>query len=83
MEVKKGAISFDRKMVRRTKPPSPLGPPLGSFRKEAIKKRFKTFVDETSPVIEIFKQNGKLQVVNSEKSIDAVWAETQALFAGA
>ena len=50
---------------------------------EAIKKRFKTFVEETSPVIEIFKTNGKLRVVNSEKPIDAVWAETQTLFTGA
>ena len=49
---------------------------------EAIKKRFRTFVEETSPVIEIFKDKGKLRIINSEQSIDDVWKETQSLFAG-
>mmetsp|Transcript_43378 Transcript_43378/g.63741 ORF Transcript_43378/g.63741 Transcript_43378/m.63741 type:complete len:193 (+) Transcript_43378:71-649(+) len=50
---------------------------------EAIKKRFKTFVDETSPVIDIFKQNGKFKNINSEKCVEEVWKETSILFAGA
>jgi UMP-CMP kinase len=47
---------------------------------ESIKKRFKTFVEETSPVIEMFKASGKLRIINSERSVDHVWAETKDIF---
>jgi len=42
--------------------------------------QFKTFVEETSPVIEMFKASGKLRIINSERSVDDVWAETKVIF---
>ena len=46
-----------------------------------IKKRFKTFVEQTTPVAEHFKSMGMLRCINAERGIPDVWADTRALFA--
>lgn len=40
---------------------------------ETIKKRIKTFHDETEPVIEYYKKFGKIKHIDSSKSVDEVY----------
>jgi len=47
---------------------------------ETIRKRFKTFKEESVPVLEKFEQDGLVKKVNSEPGIDAVWHEVVAIF---
>lgn len=42
---------------------------------ESIKKRFKTAVEETQPVLDIFKSQGKLVEINSEREINTIFEE--------
>lgn len=42
---------------------------------ESIKKRFRTFVETSMPVVEYFRKQDKVLTVNCEKSIDGVYAE--------
>lgn len=44
---------------------------------ESIKKRFKTFVDTSMPVVEYFEKEGKVVKVEATKSADAVYAEVK------
>lgn len=46
----------------------------------SIKKRFKTFQDETRPVLEYYKNKGKLRTINSNQTVDQVYAEIEELF---
>lgn len=47
---------------------------------ETIRKRFKTFKEESVPVLEKYEQSGQVRKVNSEPGIDAVWHEVVAIF---
>eukprot|EP01068_Selenidium_serpulae_P016481 Selendium_serpulae@DN6303_c0_g1_i2.p1 len=40
---------------------------------EAVKKRFRTFNEETKPVLEYFKENKLYMSVDAERDIDSVW----------
>lgn len=47
---------------------------------ESIRKRFKTFVSETMPIIKSFEAKGKSKHVIADRPVDAVWAEVQEVF---
>jgi adenylate kinase len=44
---------------------------------ETIKKRFKTYVNETQPIGDLFKGKGMLISIDGMKPIDDVWASTR------
>lgn len=44
---------------------------------ETIKKRIKTFHDETEPVIEYYKKFGKIKHIDSSKSVDEVYQQVR------
>lgn len=46
--------------------------------KEAIKKRFKTYQNETMPIIEKYKQQGLVDRFDASLPIDEVWKQVQA-----
>jgi UMP-CMP kinase len=43
---------------------------------ESIKKRFKTFVETSMPVVDEFESKGKVVRVNAEQEPDLVYRET-------
>nr|XP_039269845.1 uncharacterized protein DDB_G0284459-like [Styela clava] len=47
---------------------------------ETIRKRLKTFVESTEPVISHYEKQQKVRRINSEQSVDDVFAEVQAVF---
>ncbi|KAJ3137374.1 hypothetical protein HDU90_002161 [Geranomyces variabilis] len=47
---------------------------------ETIRKRFKTFMDESLPVVEAYKKSGKVVEVASERSVDEVYADARKIF---
>jgi len=47
---------------------------------EIIKKRFETAQKEEKPVVQIYKDIGKLRVVNADSSADDVYEKVSALF---
>ncbi len=48
---------------------------------ESIKKRFKTYIEETTPVIQAYDAVGKVRKINACRSIEEVTKDVQALFA--
>jgi UMP-CMP kinase len=48
---------------------------------ESIRKRFKTYVNDTVPVIEQFRDRGLLHTVRADQSVDDVWSQVQTIFA--
>eukprot|EP00656_Telonema_subtile_P007348 TRINITY_DN1344_c0_g1_i1.p1 TRINITY_DN1344_c0_g1~~TRINITY_DN1344_c0_g1_i1.p1 ORF type:complete len:240 (+),score=65.51 TRINITY_DN1344_c0_g1_i1:64-783(+) len=46
---------------------------------ETIKKRFKTYQDETMPVIEMFQGKGMVREMDGGRPIDDVWEDTKAV----
>lgn len=44
---------------------------------ESIKKRFRTFVDTSMPVVDMFEKEGKVLKVSAEHSPDQVYADVQ------
>lgn len=48
---------------------------------DSIKKRFKTFVEETIPVVAEFEKRGKKRAVSATQSPDKVYADVQAVWA--
>ncbi len=44
----------------------------------AIKKRFKTYTEQTLPVIEKYKSHQLLVAINANNDVDKVWQDTQA-----
>jgi adenylate kinase family enzyme len=42
---------------------------------ESIKKRFKTANEETEPVLDIFRKQGKLVEVDSDRAIETIFEE--------
>eukprot|EP00164_Ancoracysta_twista_P005858 GFYU01008059.1.p1 GENE.GFYU01008059.1~~GFYU01008059.1.p1 ORF type:complete len:188 (-),score=85.77 GFYU01008059.1:198-761(-) len=47
---------------------------------ESIKKRFKTYVNETMPVIQHFEKDGKVRKIDAAPPQDEVFAEVKKLF---
>eukprot|EP00921_Rhytidocystis_pertsovi_P002646 GHVQ01004546.1.p1 GENE.GHVQ01004546.1~~GHVQ01004546.1.p1 ORF type:complete len:218 (+),score=28.82 GHVQ01004546.1:535-1188(+) len=47
---------------------------------ESIRKRFRTFTNETIPIVQNFKQQGKLKSVNAMRTIDEIWDDVQKAF---
>lgn len=47
---------------------------------ESIKKRFKTFLDQSLPVINWYEKEGRLVKISSEPPIDEVYQEVQKYF---
>ncbi|EGR34108.1 hypothetical protein IMG5_023220, partial [Ichthyophthirius multifiliis] len=47
---------------------------------ESLKKRFKTFRDETLPVVEYYKKTGHVVVVNAEDNPEEVYKQIQGVF---
>merc|ERR1712176_1710626 len=46
---------------------------------ETIRKRFKTYMDETMPIVEKFKKEGKVFTIDGLPPVDEVWAKTKAV----
>ncbi|GAA5988265.1 hypothetical protein JCM10908_002139 [Rhodotorula pacifica] len=44
---------------------------------ESIKKRFRTFVETSMPVVDYYRSQGKVVDIDSSKSIDAVFADIE------
>ena len=44
---------------------------------ETIKQRLKVFYDQTTPVIEYYKKQGKVRHLNSENPPDVVFSEVE------
>ena len=44
---------------------------------ESIKKRFKTFIETSMPVVEKFAQEGKVEKIKATASPEDVYAETK------
>jgi len=49
---------------------------------ESIKKRFRTFLETSLPVVEYYKEKGKVVEVDSTKTVDEVHADTKAAVKG-
>ncbi|CEL97781.1 unnamed protein product [Vitrella brassicaformis CCMP3155] len=47
---------------------------------DSIRKRFKTYVDETMPIIQCFNDAGKLKKVDANQDICKVWEEVRCIF---
>jgi adenylate kinase len=47
---------------------------------ESIRKRFATFKSQSEPVIDFYAKLGLVRKLNSERSVDSVWADVQPLF---
>jgi len=47
---------------------------------ESIKKRFKTFIDTSYPVVEHYMKQGKVKTIPCEGSIDEVYAKVKPIF---
>lgn len=49
---------------------------------DAVKIRLKVYKDKTAPLIDYYKNKGKLYVINGMQSIDAISEDTKALITG-
>lgn len=47
---------------------------------ESIRKRFKTFIESTMPIVDSYKLQGKLRVVRTDQSVQLVWESIKPLF---
>eukprot|EP00188_Purpureofilum_apyrenoidigerum_P004076 Plantae.Rhodophyta-Purpureofilum_apyrenoidigerum.ctg4454.p1 GENE.Plantae.Rhodophyta-Purpureofilum_apyrenoidigerum.ctg4454~~Plantae.Rhodophyta-Purpureofilum_apyrenoidigerum.ctg4454.p1 ORF type:complete len:379 (-),score=77.86 Plantae.Rhodophyta-Purpureofilum_apyrenoidigerum.ctg4454:1601-2737(-) len=47
---------------------------------ESIRKRFKTFVETSMPVIEYYEAKGKVRRINATKSPDEIYSEVRSVF---
>ena len=44
---------------------------------ESIKKRFRTFIDQSMPVVDKFEQEGKVEKIKATASPEEVYTETK------
>ena len=49
---------------------------------ETIRKRFKTFRDESMPIVDMYKKKGLVRTIVADRSVEDVYEEVQALFMG-
>jgi UMP-CMP kinase len=47
---------------------------------ESIRKRFKVFIESTMPIVESFKERGKLRIIHSDRPVAIVWEDIKPLF---
>jgi UMP-CMP kinase len=47
---------------------------------ESIRKRFRTYMTETVPIIESFRAAGKIAQIRADAPVEKVWAEVQEIF---
>lgn len=47
---------------------------------ESIRKRFKTFIESTMPIVDSYKLQGKLRVVRTDQSVQLVWESIKPFF---
>jgi hypothetical protein len=47
--------------------------------KDVIRKRFATYRDESIPIIEMYKKEGKVNKIIADRSIDDVYKEVESL----
>jgi len=47
---------------------------------ESVKKRFKTFIEKSYPVVEYFVKKDRLKKISSEQSVDGVYKNVQNVF---
>ena len=47
---------------------------------ESIRKRFRTYMTETVPIIESFREAGKVAQIHADSPVDQVWSEVQEVF---
>jgi UMP-CMP kinase len=47
---------------------------------DVIRKRFKTFQQESYPIVEFYESQGKVERIRSDQSVDQVYAKVEALF---
>jgi UMP-CMP kinase len=47
---------------------------------ESIRKRFKVFIESTMPIVDTYRDNGKLRVVKTDRAVPIVWEEIKAIF---
>ena len=50
---------------------------------DTIKKRLKTFEDETKPILDVFSEMGNLITINAERGVEDIFSELQAVLEGA
>ena len=48
---------------------------------ESIIKRFKTFVEQTMPIVEMYEKQGKVFRINGAQTVEAVFADVEKAFA--
>jgi UMP-CMP kinase len=49
---------------------------------EIIRKRFKTFRDESMPIVDMYEKKGLVKTIVADRSVEDVYEEVQALFEG-
>ena len=49
----------------------------------SIKQRFKTYLNDTMPVIELFRPNGKLREVDTNRDMEAIYSDIKVHFQNA
>jgi len=49
---------------------------------ETIRKRFKTFRDESMPIVEMYEKTGLAKIIVADRSVEDVYEEVQSLFKG-
>eukprot|EP00979_Chaetoceros_neogracilis_P002441 scaffold424_cov127-Chaetoceros_neogracile.AAC.9 len=49
---------------------------------EIIRKRFKTFRDESMPIVDMYEKKGLVKTIVADRSVEDVYEEVQALFKG-
>ena len=45
---------------------------------EVIRKRFRTYVEETAPIVEIYREKGLVHAINGMPPVEEVWQVTEA-----
>lgn len=47
---------------------------------ESIRKRFKVFIESTMPIVDFYRDQGKLRVIRTDRAVPIVWEEIKPLF---
>jgi len=47
---------------------------------ESIKKRFKTFISQTMPVIQLYEKRGKMRKIDTNRPVEEIYNDIQKIF---
>ena len=47
---------------------------------DSIRKRFKVFIESTMPIVDHFRDQGKLRVIKTDRAVPIVWEDIKPLF---